>query len=161
MDIESEEIEVLEYLEEEDGRDVPARLVYFARRMSEKGWLVRTSVVGSRSFYLGDTGRSIFATVRHRKLKEEIPSDWIIYKAWEEVPARFRDGGKLGGKPLTVEYVKGEGFDRWNLCGSYITKHFGEGKTLTTRAKVGRTYAYLYRELLALRDQKTENQKDK
>jgi hypothetical protein len=76
----------------------------------------------------------------------------------EEVGREYREGGKPDGEILTAPHLKDSG--NWCLSGSYIDKNFGPGKTLTTRIKVDRAFAYLYRELLELRDKKTANEKD-
>jgi hypothetical protein len=73
----------------------------------------------------------------------------------EDVPAEFREGGKPGAAVLTAPYLAGS--PDWLLRGPYLTKHYGQGKELTTYIKVGRPRAYLYQELLALRDHRDAN----
>jgi hypothetical protein len=71
----------------------------------------------------------------------------------EDVPAEFRDGGQAGGDILTTSYLTER--INWLLDGPYLSKHHGTGKELTTYIKIGRQHAYLYSELLVLRDRKT------
>jgi hypothetical protein len=58
--------------------------------------------------------------------------------------------------PWTAPYLKDS--PNWLLKGSYLTKHYGPGKELTRHIKVGRAKAYLYVELLVLRDRKAANE---
>lgn len=71
------------------------------------------------------------------------------------VPKEFREGGKENGEILTAPYLKDS--PNWFLIGSYLTKNYGAGKILTTHIKVNRAKAYLYTELLALRDKKASS----
>ncbi len=73
----------------------------------------------------------------------------------ENVPAAFREGGDPQGPVLTAPYLAKS--PNWFLNGPYLTKHSGPGKELTTYIKVGRAKAYLYVELLVVRDRKTAN----
>jgi len=86
-----------------------------------------------------------------------LPSEGSPYTE-ENAPPEFREGGKPNGAVLTGPYLKNS--PNWVLGGSYLTKHYGEGKELTTHIMVGRAKAYRYLELLVLRDRKTENEKD-
>jgi hypothetical protein len=74
-----------------------------------------------------------------------------------DVPAEFRDGGRLDGAVLTAPYLKAS--PKWLLEGPYLTNHYG--KELTTHIKVGHAKAYLYEELLILRARKTDNQAER
>src|SRR5260370_28274567 len=74
----------------------------------------------------------------------------------EDAPAAFCEGGKPGATVLTAPYL--EDSPNWLLKGSYLTKHYGPGKELTRHIKVGRAKAYLYAELLVLRDRKAANE---
>jgi hypothetical protein len=77
----------------------------------------------------------------------------------DDAPAAFREGGKPGEPVLTAAYLADS--SNWLLNGSYLTKHYGPGKELTTHIKVGRAKAYLYTELLVLRDRKGANEVDR
>jgi hypothetical protein len=87
------------------------------------------------------------------KLHDEQPDEGAKYSE-EDVPAEYREGGKLDGAVLTAPYLKDE--SDWELPGPYLSKHYGPDKTLTTHIKVGRAKAYLYKELAALRRNKTD-----
>jgi hypothetical protein len=85
----------------------------------------------------------------------QVPSEGTKFRE-EDTPALFREGGKPGAAVLTATYLKVS--ENWFLKGSYLTKHYGPGKELTTHIKVGRAKAYLYAEMLVLRDRKTANE---
>jgi hypothetical protein len=87
------------------------------------------------------------------KSDEQLPVEGAKFIE-EEVPPSFREGGKPEGAVLTANYLADS--LNWLLNGPYLTKHYG--KELTTHIKVGRTKAYLYTELLVLRDRKTANE---
>ncbi len=76
----------------------------------------------------------------------------------EDVPPQFREGGKPNGEPLTAPYLKRS--INWLLNGPYLSKHYGPDKQLTTHIMVGKRKAYLYTELLVLRDHKLANEAD-
>jgi hypothetical protein len=91
-------------------------------------------------------------------LREQLPPDGTSYADENDVPAEFRDGGKPDGAVLTGPYL--ETSTNWLLLGPYLSRNYGRepGKVLTIRIRVGRMRAYLYRELLILRDHKTANE---
>jgi hypothetical protein len=86
---------------------------------------------------------------------EQLPPEGDKFSE-KDVPPAFREGGKPAGAVLTAPYL--EDSSNWLLNGPYLTKHYGQGKELTTHIKVARAKAYLYTELLVLRDQKTANE---
>jgi hypothetical protein len=88
-------------------------------------------------------------------LTEQLPPEGTRLSK-EDAPAAFREGGKVEGAVLTAPYLADS--PNWLLKGPYLTKHYGPGKELTTHIKVGRAKAYLYAELLVLRDRKTANE---
>ena len=73
----------------------------------------------------------------------------------EDVPAQLREHGKPEGEILTVPYLAKNSVE-WGLKKSYISQAYTKGK-LTYRLKVGPAFAYLYTELLALRQTLTDN----
>lgn len=75
-----------------------------------------------------------------------------------EIPAEYREGGRADGEPLTTPYLR-ESPD-WMLKSAYVSKHYAAdgSKTLTRRIKTGKSYAYLFNELAALRLKKTQNE---
>jgi hypothetical protein len=85
----------------------------------------------------------------------KLPAEGTKVRA-QDAPAAFREGGKPGAAVLTGPYLVKS--TTWLLKGSYLTKHYGPGKELTTHIKVGRAKAYLYTELLVLRDRKHTNE---
>jgi hypothetical protein len=64
------------------------------------------------------------------------------------VPAEFRQDEKLDGEPLTTAYVE----EHWSIASHELTRNYHENgaKILTRRIKVGRSFAYAFRELIAL-----------
>ena len=89
-------------------------------------------------------------TVLRRRLRDELAPK--VVDDFQNVPPEYRDGECREGEPLTAEYVgKAEKF---NLSGSQLTKHFGEGMKLTDRIKVGRKYIYRFKEIAAFSSKK-------
>ena len=86
---------------------------------------------------------------------EQLPPEGSKFTE-QDAPAEFREGGKPNGKVLTSSYLA-ETLD-WSILGSYLSRNYGPGKPLTTHIKVGRTKAYLFKEVAALRTIKTANQ---
>lgn len=65
------------------------------------------------------------------------------------VPAEFRELGKPNGEILTPSYLIE--CSEWPFTNRAIfTRNFGAGKPLTQRIKVGKQFAYLYKELSAM-----------
>lgn len=89
---------------------------------------------------------------------EHLPPEGTKFSE-DDAPAAFREGGKPGGAVLTAIYLRDS--PNWLLNGPYLTKHYGRGKELTTHIKVGRAKAYIYTELLVLRDRKGANEVDR
>ena len=83
----------------------------------------------------------------------DLPPDGTKFKP-EDVPAEYRDGGKPDGEILTVKYL--ENTSKWDLKGPYLSRNYGPDKTLTSRIRVGKSYAYRHKEVAALRDIKTD-----
>jgi hypothetical protein len=86
---------------------------------------------------------------------EQLPPEGSKFTE-QDAPAPFREGGKANGKVLTTNYL--EETPEWKLLGPYLSTHYGPGKPLTTHIKVGRSKAYLFKEVAALRIIKTANQ---
>lgn len=86
--------------------------------------------------------------------QEATTLDGTKYDRAEDVPAAFRDGGKPDGEILTPDVLSDP---KWRLSGPYLAKNYGPGKTLTTRVKIGRKYAYLFTEVSVLFKIKDEN----
>jgi hypothetical protein len=89
---------------------------------------------------------------------EQLPPAGTSF-AEKDVPADFREGGKPKGKVLTTTYLAD--MPEWNLLGPYLSKNYGPEKPLTTHIKVGRTKAYLFKEVAALRTIKTANEAER
>jgi hypothetical protein len=89
---------------------------------------------------------------------ERLPPEGTKFSE-EDVPPPFREGGKPGGEVLTSDYLKDS--TDWDLRISYLSKNRGPGKPLTTFIKVGRSYAYLFKEVAALRKLKTDKQAER
>ena len=70
----------------------------------------------------------------------------------QSLPAEYRDGGKKNGEPLTVKYLRTS--VEWNLDGTSISRGFASG-ILKQRVKIGHACVYAYKELLALRADRT------
>jgi hypothetical protein len=85
---------------------------------------------------------------------EQLPLDGAKFSE-EDAPAAFREGGRPTGRVLTATYLKDA--TEWNLPGPYLSRNYGQGKTLTKHIKVGRARAYLFKEVAALRTIKTAN----
>ena len=79
----------------------------------------------------------------------------------EDVPNEFRVDGVAVGEPFTPQQLKKL---HWELTPSYITEAYNNKDILTTRIEVRTTkrgrnpFAYLYLELLALREHKTDRE---
>jgi hypothetical protein len=97
----------------------------------------------------------IIRTPAKTEPSEQLPPKGARF-AEEDVPPEFREGGKPKGAVLTAPCLAGS--TNWCLNGPYLTRHYGPGKVLTTHVKVRRAKAYLYTELLVLRDRKTANE---
>jgi hypothetical protein len=84
----------------------------------------------------------------HHDGETALPADGTKVEP-EDVPAAFREGGRSGGKILTATYLGVE--PAWNITSVELTKAYKE-KQMTHRIKVGRSFAYLFKELYALRE---------
>ncbi len=81
----------------------------------------------------------------------------------ENAPPEYREGGRPDGAVLTVSYLTREDNDKWaplwppgkKRAPNLFTRAYQEGK-LTDRIKVGRAYAYQYKDLCALRSELCE-----
>jgi hypothetical protein len=104
------------------------------------------------------TKRRPDGTRKSRSREGRLPAEGAKFRE-QDVPAAFREGGKSDGAVLTASYL--EDNTNWLLNGPYLTKHYGEGKELTKHIKVGRLKAYLYAELLVLRDRKRANEEER
>jgi hypothetical protein len=85
---------------------------------------------------------------------EQLPPEGTKFSE-EDAPAPFREGGRPTGRVLTATYLRDT--TDWDLPGPYLSRNYGQGKTLTTHIKVGRAKAYLFKEVAALRNIKTAN----
>jgi hypothetical protein len=93
--------------------------------------------------------------IEHPPKAEQLPPEGAKYSK-DDAPAAYREGGKPDGAVLTAPYLANS--TNWVLKSPFLTKHYGPNKELTTHIKVGRAKAYLYAELLVLRDHKTANE---
>ncbi len=103
MKVELAEKEVLEILENQDFGPVPLHLVWVAREMVKKGWLIDyTTMDNGVQFKIATNGRSILAWHRMQPATEEKPVTGNEDCDWDE----YRNLAEPGKPLLTAAYIK-------------------------------------------------------
>ncbi len=111
-------------------------------------------VLTSRARAVASSQSTGTSSIGYSSRNGQLPNESKVCE--DEVPAAYREGGKVGGKILTANYLASDDGD-WNLLAPYLTRNFGPDKTLTDRIRIGKNCVYLYVEVAALRTSKTAN----
>ncbi len=74
MDIDPNELKVLEYLEQHEGRgDVPDALRFYARQMADKDWLTNIGTMHGQGFLMDSVSYDLLAAIRAKASQGDTP----------------------------------------------------------------------------------------